>query len=92
VLNDLIIVGNIDAALIKRVYRLLTTPAGAIPFDRNFGIDMSALDNTPSALEGALLVEYMQKLRKYIPSLRITELTFTTNNNKLIPKVVISYA
>lgn len=89
-INDLIIIGNIDAALVKRVYRLLTTQAGTVPFDRNFGIDMSALDNTPAALEGALLIEYMKKLKKYFPQLKITELTFTRNNDKLVPKVVIS--
>jgi hypothetical protein len=91
-MNDLIITGNVDSALIKRVYRLFTTPAGSLPFDRSFGIDMSALDNTPAALEGALLVEYTQKLNMYYPELTISQLTFSQEVSTITPRVVLAYA
>ncbi len=90
--NNPIITGNVDPATIRRVYRLLTTPAGSIPFDRLFGIDPSSLDNAPRAVEGALLVEYAKKLKMYYSSLVISKLTFSYQGTSIIPKVVIAYA
>lgn len=90
--NDVIITGNVDQALISRVWRLLTTPVGSVPFDRNFGIDPSILDNSPAAVEGALLVEYTKKLRMYYPAVKITQLTFSVQGAVTFPKVVIAYA
>lgn len=86
------ITGNIDPSTVRRVYRLLTTPAGSVPFDRSFGLDMSILDNTPRATEGALLVEYAKKLKMYYPTLKISQLTFDYRGSTIIPKVVLSYA
>lgn len=90
--NTPIITGNIDPATATRVYRLFTTPAGSVPYDRKFGIDMSILDNTPRATEGALLVEYVKKLKMYYPTLKISSLTFSYQGNSIIPEVTISSA
>jgi phage baseplate assembly protein W len=54
---SVIVTGSIDSATSKRISRLFTTPVGSVPFDRNFGVDLSSLDNVPAALEGALMVE-----------------------------------
>lgn len=88
--NTPIIDGNVDAATIRRVYRLLTTPAGSVPFDRLFGIDTSIIDNTPRATEGALLVEYAKKLKMYYPALVISSLSFSHQGEAIIPQVVIN--
>lgn len=90
--NTPIITGNVDPATARRVYRLLTTPAGSVPFDRLFGIDTSSIDNVPRAVEGALLVEYVKKLKKYYPALTITKLAFSYQGASIIPEVVIAYA
>jgi len=90
--NNPIITGNVDPATIRRVYRLLTTSAGSIPFDRFFGIDPSSLDNVPRAVEGALLVEYVKKLKKYYPTLTIDKLAFSYQGTSIIPEVVINNA
>lgn len=89
-ISDAIINGNIDQATRNRVYRLFTTPAGSVPFDRNFGIDLSVLDDTPAAVEGTLLVEYTQKLMMYFPELTISQLTFSFKGSSIIPEVVIA--
>lgn len=90
--NAPIITGNVDDATIRRVYRLLTTTAGSVPFDRLFGIDSSSLDNVPSAVEGALLVEYIKKVKMYYPTLKIDSLTFLYQGTAVVPQVVINYA
>lgn len=91
--NDVTVIGNVDQALISRVWRLFTTPAGSVPYDRNFGIDMSSLDSPPAAMEGALLVEYVKKLRLYYPTVKISQLTFSADQSgTMTPKVVLAYA
>jgi hypothetical protein len=88
--NTPIITGNIDQPTIRRVYRLLTTFQGEVPFDRLFGIDPSSLDNVPRATEGALLVEYTKKMKMYYPTLTITSLTFSYQGTSVVPQVVIN--
>ena len=90
--NTPIITGNIDPSTARRVFRLFTTLAGSIPFDRSFGIDSSYIDNVPRAVEGALLVEYAKKLKKYYPALKISSLTFSYQGTSIIPEAVIAYA
>ena len=87
-----IITGNVDAATIRRVYRLLSTPAGSVPFDRTFGVDPSSIDNVPRAVEGALMVEYVKKVKMYYPNLKIDSLSFKYQDTSIIPSVVINYA
>lgn len=90
--NTPIITGNVDEPTIRRVYRLLTTFQGEVPFDRIFGIDPSSLDNVPRAVEGALLVEYTKKIKMYYPTLKISSLTFSYQGNAIAPEAVINYA
>jgi len=93
-ISNPLITGNAAQDTINRVQRLFSTPAGTIPWDRSFGIDPSVLDNPPRAVEGALLVEYIKKLKMYFPALKISGITFSYSDNgsKVIPKVVITNA
>jgi len=90
-MNNANVNGNVTPAMIAGVYRLLNTPAGSVPFDRNFGVDTASIDNTPAAIEGALLVEYTRKIKMYFPTITITDITFLITNNVITPKVVINY-
>jgi hypothetical protein len=85
---------NVAQDTINRVNRLFSTPAGSIPWDRSFGISTAVLDNTPSAVQGALLVEYIKKLKLYFPTLKISSISFSYSDNgsMIVPKVVIAYA
>lgn len=77
---------------IDRIQRLFSTPAGTVPWDRNWGISTAVLDNPPAAVQGALLVEYIKKLKMYFPTLKISSISFSYSDNgsKVIPKVVIA--
>lgn len=90
--SDVTVTSNIDAQTARRITRLFCTPAGSIPFDRAFGVDPDVLDDAPSALEGALLVEYASKLRRYFPGLYVKDLTFSSVGNSVTPRVVIAHA
>ena len=70
---------------------LFTTPVGTVPFDREFGIDISLLDNSLPIAQGRLIVEYIEKTKIYEPRAIVKEVSFTNNSDEgtLIPKVVI---
>ena len=91
-MNDVVTLGTIDTAILKRIHRLLSTPVGAVPFDRNFGVDLSSIDNTPTAIEGALMVEYSRKMLEYFPDYTISDISFAVNDSQITPTVVITNA
>ena len=91
-ISDVVTAGTVDTATLKRIRRLLSTPAGSVAFDRNFGVDLASLDNAPAALEGALLVEYSRKMLEYYPDYIISDISFAVDCNKIIPTVVIANA
>lgn len=91
-MSDVIITGTVDQTVIKRIHRLFSTPVGSIPFNREFGVDLTVLDNAPAAVEGALMVEYSRKMLKFFPDYIISRIDFKKENNQITPMVVISNA
>lgn len=89
-ISDVEMTGSIDTATLNRIHCLLTTPVGSVPFDRNFGVDLSALDNIPAALEGAIMVEYSRKMLEYFPEYTISNISFAVDCNTITPTVVIT--
>ncbi len=87
-----LISSNVAQDTINRVNRLFSTPAGSVPWDRSFGIDMTVLDNTPKAVEGALLVEYIKKLKLYFPTLKISSISYSYSGSTITPKIAITQA
>lgn len=67
---------------------IITTPKGTVVFDRNFGIDMTILDEPINLVQGLLIVEMIKQIQLYEPRVRVKEITFTIDeNNNLFPKV-----
>ena len=75
--------------IIQNLRTLLTTPAGTVAFDRDFGIDTSFIDMPIEAAKARITSEYVQKINKYENRVKVSEITFETKDNILIPKVVI---
>jgi hypothetical protein len=76
--------------VIQNVKTIITTPAGTVPFDRDFGIDWSLLDLPIREARAKLTVEYIEKIKKYEPRASVNSISFTANEQgQLIPKVVI---
>lgn len=71
---------------------LYTTPAGTIPFDRDFGINTDFLDEPLNVAKGRIIVEYTEKTKRYEPRAKVEEVIFdaVVNTGMIIPKVVIS--
>ena len=93
-INDLKLQIKFSAAGIEEIMQniktLFTTPVGTVPFDRDFGIDFSILDLPVLQAKAKLTIEYIEKVKKYEPRVRVTEVTFEANQEgTLNPKVVI---
>jgi len=76
--------------VIQNVKTIITTPAGTVPFDRNFGIDWSLLDLPIREARAKLTVEYIEKIKKYESRASVKNISFEANGQgQLMPRVVI---
>ena len=79
--------------ILQNLKILFSTPAGTVPFDREFGIDWDILDRPVIQAKAALTTEYVEKVRRFEPRARVKEISFSNDavNGILIPKVVIEF-
>lgn len=77
---------------IEKIKVLLSTPAGTVPFDREYGIDTTILDKPLTIAKALLRVEYIEKIKKYFENINVDRIMFENDviEGFLIPKVVIS--
>jgi phage baseplate assembly protein W len=86
---------NFSVEGIDEIYQnlktLFSTPVGTVVFDRDLGIDWSILDLPLPQAKAALTIEYIEKVRKYEPRVKVSEVAFIVDgtNGILKPKVVI---
>lgn len=86
-LSSLTITGT-TSEIANTLKTIFTTPQGTVPYDRNFGIDMSILDEPINLAQGRLTVEFVRKVQLYEPRVNVKEVNFIADdNNNLIPKV-----
>lgn len=80
-----------NSEIMQNVKVILTTQAGTVPFDRDFGVDMGILDAPAGIAKAKLTVEYLKKIKKYEPRAKVERITFDNDaiNGYLVPKVVI---
>ena len=81
------------AELDRKLALLYSTREGTMPLDREFGINMDFVDMPPEAEKSLYTAEVTEKVSKFIPEVRVQEVTWTGGNTgKLFPKVVITSA
>jgi hypothetical protein len=90
--DNVTVSGTADAATLKRIRRLLSTPAGTVPFDRAFGVDTSSIDSIPTAIEGGIMVAYSRAMLDCFPDYSISDISFEVDGDKITPTVVIADA
>lgn len=87
-LDNTVITGTTSNEIIQNINNIITTPQGTVPLDRNFGIDISILDEAINLVPGKLTVELVKKIQLYEPRVKVKEVTFTADEyGNLIPKV-----
>lgn len=81
------------AELDRQLALLLSTPEGTMPLDREFGIQMNFVDKPPEVVKSLYTAEVTQKIPKFIPWVRVYEVTWGYGKQGHIkPKVVITRA
>lgn len=77
--------------IMQNVKVILSTPAGTVPFDREFGVNIDLIDLPLDQAKAQLTVEYIKKVKKYEPRAKVKQVTFEYDAvaGKLRPKVVI---
>ena len=77
---------------IERVKTIITTPKNSVAFNRNFGIDFNIVDLPLNVAKNRLIVEYTEKIKKYMSNIEVKDIQFNRNQNgNLIAKVVVGY-
>lgn len=80
------------ADLDRQLAFLLSTREGTVPLDREFGLNMDFVDKPPEVAKSLYTAEVTKKVAKYIPTVRVQEITWSAAEGKLSPKVVITSA
>ena len=77
----------------RQLALLLSTREGSVPLDREFGLDLNFVDMPAAAVKALYTAEVTKNVAKFIPSVRVLEVTWTgTTEGQLKPKVVITGA
>lgn len=72
--------GNLTPDLRQQVELLCATPVGSVVLDRDFGLDMSFIDEPVSVAVNMAAAEISVKLEKYIPALRLVRVKANYND------------
>ena len=76
----------------RNVRAIILTQVGTCPLYRDFGIDASFLDYPLDVAKNLCAVEIMEKVERFEPRVRVTEVTFSTDeqHGQLRAKAVIT--
>lgn len=71
---------KVDDDTLNRINLLLSTPKGTMPNDREYGIDISFLDNPINVSEGLFVIEASYALEKYEKTITVDSVEFIVND------------
>ena len=78
---------------VEEVRIVLNTPIGSVPYDREFGIDMSYLHLPANIAKSAYATAAAEAIERFVPSLRVNQVIFPDDSdgvNDLNPIIEVS--
>lgn len=77
--------------ILQNIATILTTPKGSVVLDRNFGIDMSALDLPIEMAQNICTAKIIGAIQDYEPRVKVTKVTYEKDHltGRLKPKVMV---
>lgn len=82
---------SVLAELDRSICLLLSTRAGSLPLDREFGLSADFLDLPPETAKSVYAAEITEKVAKYIPDVRVKSVSWQQGGDGTITsKVVIT--
>lgn len=93
--EDLVIGAEGVAEIVQNVKTILATPVGSVPLDRDFGTSWMLVDQPTPRVQAELSAEIVEKVERYEPRVRVTEVSFVSlpeeaREGRLIPRVRIA--
>lgn len=78
--------------LIQNARTILTTLRGTCPLDRSMGLEAGdIIGRNALASRGAYSVQAIEQIETYEPRLSVVGIDFAMGDQKMIPKVVLTY-
>lgn len=79
------------AAIILQLNTLFSTPIGSCALNRDFGLNIEAIDLPLPIAKAKISAEIIEKVPKYIPDIRVKEVLFETDalNGEVTMEVII---
>lgn len=78
--------------LIENAKTILTTLRGTVPLNRAMGlIAKETIGQSIPVSQGAYSVQAVEQIETYEPRLKVTGISFCMEDQKIIPKVVLTY-
>lgn len=78
---------NVTEEVIQNVAMILATSVGTVPYDRELGIDASAIDTPPFVAQAVVARMVIQKIAKYEPRAYISEIQFLPSESSDVLKL-----
>ena len=80
-----------EEEILQNIAMILTTAKGSVPLDRNFGIDMSALDLPIEMAQNICTAKIIEAIQDYEPRVKVTKVTYEKDHltGSLKPKVMV---
>ena len=77
----------------RQLNLLLTTRAGTMPLDRDFGLTMDYLDRPAAVSKSLYVAELVEKVGTFLPAIRVREVKWQAGaDGRVLAKVVIDRA
>ena len=77
----------------RQLNLLLTTRAGTMPLDRDFGLTMDYLDRPAPVAKSLYVAELVEKVGTFLPAIRVREVQWQAGaDGRVLAKVVIDRA
>ena len=75
----------------RKLSLLITTPLGAMPMEREFGMTQDFLDRPSEAAKALFTAELTEKAALFLPEARIASVQWISEDGgQIIPKVVVA--
>ncbi len=84
---------SLAAELNQNLFTILSTAQGTVVLDRQFGLDITALDEAPAVAEAMITSQIYELVERYEPRAIIQQVSFETDHDsgRLIPQIRYEY-
>lgn len=84
---------SLAAELNQNLYTILSTAQGTVVLDRQFGLDITALDEAPAVAEAMITSQIYELVERYEPRAIIQQVSFEADHDlgRLIPSIRYEY-